>query len=459
MIDFEGLTEAVSRARLERVSGRVVEVVGTLAEAEIPGAVVGGLCKIGEDTLCEVVGFRDRRALLMPLESLTGVSYGSKVSTVEGSIKISVGEELVGRILDGLGRPMDGGDNFRNVEQRRVEGRALDPLARTLIDEPLETGLRVLDGLLTIGKGQRIAVMSGSGVGKSTLMGMLARNVRADVNVICLVGERGREVREFIERDLGPEGLARSVLVVVTSDRSPVLQVKGAFVAASIAEHFRDQGKDVLMMMDSLTRFAMAQRQIGLAAGEPPTTKGYTPSVFGLLPKLLERVGPGTNGGSITGIFTVLVEGDDIHDPIGDAVRGIVDGHVVLSRKLASHGHYPAVDVLESLSRVMVTITDEQHKRYASKMRDLLATWTENEELIRLGAYRKGSSPEVDEAIARQGELEKFLKQGMRESSPFAETLRRMAQFEKPKELPQTPETSPAVGKALGIRAGAFYKG
>ena len=459
MIDFDGLTEAVSRARLERVSGRVVEVVGTLAEAEIPGAVVGGLCKIGEETLCEVVGFRDRRALLMPLESLTGVSYGSKVSTVEGSIKISVGEELVGRILDGLGRPMDGGDNFRNVEQRRVEGRALDPLARTLIEEPLETGLRVLDGLLTIGKGQRIAVMSGSGVGKSTLMGMLARNVRADINVICLVGERGREVREFIERDLGPEGLARSVLVVVTSDRSPVLQVKGAFVAASIAEHFRDQGKDVLMMMDSLTRFAMAQRQIGLAAGEPPTTKGYTPSVFGLLPKLLERVGPGTNGGSITGIFTVLVEGDDIHDPIGDAVRGIVDGHVVLSRKLASHGHYPAVDVLESLSRVMVTITDEEHKRHAGKMRDLLATWAENEELIRLGAYRKGSSAEVDEAIERHGELEKFLKQGMRENSPFAETLRRMAQFQKPKEMSQSPENTPAVGKALGIRAGAFYKG
>jgi flagellum-specific ATP synthase len=397
----------------------------------------------------------------MPLESLTGVSFGSRVSTVEGSIKIHVGDELVGRILDGLGRPMDDGPSLRNMEQRRVEGKALDPLARTLIEEPLETGVRVLDGMLTVGKGQRIAVMSGSGVGKSTLMGMLARNVQADINVICLVGERGREVREFIERDLGPEGLARSVLVVVTSDRSPVLQVKGAFVAAAIAEHFRDQGKDVLMMMDSLTRFAMAQRQIGLAAGEPPTTKGYTPSVFGLLPKLLERVGPGTNGGSITGIFTVLVEGDDIHDPIGDAVRGIVDGHVVLSRKLASHGHYPAVDVLQSLSRVMVSITKPEHQANASKMRALLATWAENEELIRLGAYRKGSSPEVDEAIDKHEALTDFLKQGTGEVAGFVETLERMGQFRR--EIQTQPiqgsEPAPALGKKLGVRAGGFYSG
>lgn len=460
MIDFEGLKSAVNQARLETVSGRIVEVVGTLAEAEIPGAVVGGLCKIGEDTLCEVVGFRDRRALLMPLDSLTGVSFGAKVSTVEGSIKIQVGDELVGRIVDGLGRPMDGGPKLRNMEQRRVEGKVLDPLSRTLIEEPLETGVRVLDGLITIGKGQRIAVMSGSGVGKSTLMGMLARNVRADVNVICLVGERGREVREFIERDLGPEGLARSILVVVTSDQSPVLQVKGAFVAASIAEHFRDKGQDVLLMMDSLTRFAMAQRQIGLAAGEPPTTKGYTPSVFGLLPKLLERVGPGINGGSITGIFTVLVEGDDIHDPIGDAVRGIVDGHIVLSRKLASHGHYPAVDVLESLSRVMVSVTDDSHQQSARKVRDLLATWSENEELIRLGAYRKGSSPEVDEAIAKHPHLDSFLRQGVGEATGFIETIERLAQFEQAvKPPPEAPQAAPAIGQKLGIRAGAFYRG
>jgi len=372
-----------------------------------------------------------------------------------------VGEELVGRILDGLGQPMDGGSSLRGLDQRRVEGKALDPLARTLIDQPLETGIRVLDGLLTIGKGQRIAVMSGSGVGKSTLMGMLARNVKADINVICLVGERGREVREFIEKDLGPEGLARSIMVVVTSDRSPVLQVKGAFVAAAIAEHFRDEGKDVLMMMDSLTRFAMAQRQIGLAAGEPPTTKGYTPSVFGLLPKLLERVGPGTNGGSITGIFTVLVEGDDIHDPIGDAVRGIVDGHVVLSRKMASHGHYPAVDVLASLSRVMVSITNPSHQNHASKVRDLLATWDENEELIRLGAYRKGSSADVDEAIEKHPSLESFLKQGTTEASGFMETLEKLAQFSKAvgPGPSRSSEPAPAIGKKLGVRAGGFYSG
>ena len=431
-IDFDGLKTVVDSARLERVCGRVVEVVGTLAEAELPGAVIGGLCMIGESTLCEVVGFREKRALLMPLDSLQGVSYGSPVSTVEGSIRVTVGSELIGRILDGLGRPMDGGAAIRTNEHRRVERMADDPLKRSIISEPLETGIRVLDGMLTIGKGQRIAIMAGSGVGKSTIMGMLARHVRADVNVICLVGERGREVREFIERDLGPEGLARSVMIVITSDRSPVLQVKGAFVATSIAEYFRDQGKDVLLMMDSLTRFAMAQRQIGLSSGEPPTTKGYTPSVFSLLPKLLERAGPGTNGGSITGIYTVLVEGDDMNDPIGDAVRGIVDGHIVLSRKLASHGHYPAVDVLESLSRVMVNVTDEEHQAHALKIRQLMAVWSENEELIRLGAYRKGSAVEVDESIHKRNGLESFLCQGVKESTKFDETVALMGQFSSP---------------------------
>ena len=431
-IDLGGLKQALDGARLERVRGRVVEVVGTLAEAELPGAVIGGLCMIGESCLCEVVGFRERRALLMPLDSLQGVAFGSPVISVEGSIRVTVGEELVGRVLDGLGRPMDGGPSIRSGEQRRVEREAEDPLKRSVIGEPLETGIRVFDGMITVGKGQRIAIMAGSGVGKSTIMGMLARHVRAEVNVICLVGERGREVREFLERDLGPEGLARTVMVVITSDKSPVLQVKGAFVATAIAEFFRDQGKDVLLMMDSLTRFAMAQRQIGLSAGEPPTTKGYTPSVFSLLPKLLERAGPGSRGGSITGIYTVLVEGDDMNDPIGDAVRGIVDGHVVLSRKLASHGHYPAVDVLESLSRVMVNVTEPEHQEHARKIRHLMAIWAENEELIRLGAYKTGSSVEVDEAIAKHTQIREFLCQGVTESSAFEETVEAMKQFSSP---------------------------
>jgi flagellum-specific ATP synthase len=291
-------------------------------------------------------------------------------------------------------------------------------------------------------------------VGKSTLMGMLARHVESDVNVICLVGERGREVREFIERDLGPEGLARSVLIVVTSDKSPVLQVKGAFVAAAVAEHFRDQGKDVLLMMDSLTRFAMAQRQIGLAAGEPPTTKGYTPSVFSLLPKLLERAGAGENGGSITGIYTVLVEGDDIHDPVGDAVRGIVDGHIVLSRRLAVHGHYPAVDVLQSLSRVMVNITSEAHQEAAMHVRGVMATWEENEELIRLGAYRKGSSKEVDEAIEKRPLLDILLQQGVDEATPLEETVLAMANIAGMNLAPETEATQEPVDAPMSMELG-----
>jgi flagellum-specific ATP synthase len=454
MIDLSGFRHALESAALERVRGRVVEVVGTLAEAELPGAVVGGLCCIGEDILCEVVGFKEHRALLMPLDSMDGIAYGAPVTTMEGAIRIGVGDELIGRVIDGLGRPMDGGPPLRLNEQRRVHSQPPDPLARQMISEPLQTGVRVLDGLLTLGKGQRIGVMAGSGVGKSTLMGMLARHVESDVNVICLVGERGREVREFIERDLGPEGLARSVLIVVTSDKSPVLQVKGAFVAAAVAEHFRDQGKDVLLMMDSLTRFAMAQRQIGLAAGEPPTTKGYTPSVFSLLPKLLERAGAGENGGSITGIYTVLVEGDDIHDPVGDAVRGIVDGHIVLSRRLAVHGHYPAVDVLQSLSRVMVNITSDVHQEAAKHVRGVMATWEENEELIRLGAYRKGSSEEVDESIEKRPLLDILLQQGVDETTPMGDTIQAMANIAGMNLLPVPEATEEPVDDPMSMKLG-----
>ena len=428
-LDLSGLFRSIGDARVARCTGRVVEVVGTLVEAELPGAAVGGLCVIEDNLLCQVVGFKERRALLMPFEAVRGVSFGSPVRLEQGSVRIGVGASLVGRVLDALGNPIDGGPQPRTSQYRPVDAEPPAAMRRQLISEPLTTGVRVLDGLITLGKGQRIGLMAGSGVGKSTLMGMIARGVTADVNVICLVGERGREVREFVERDLGPEGLSRSVVIVATSDRSPVLQVKAAATACTIAETFRDEGKDVVLMMDSVTRFAMAQRQIGLAAGEPPTTKGYTPSVFGALPGLLERAGPGEEGqGSITGIYTVLVEGDDIHDPIGDAVRGIVDGHVVLSRKLASHGHWPAVDVLGSLSRVMRTVVTPEHMGVADRVRDLMATWAENEELVRLGAYRKGTSPTVDEAIVRQPKLDAVLQQGIHDPHTLEATVKALAE-------------------------------
>lgn len=420
------LRSALARAPVQQVSGRVLQAVGTVIEAELPGVAVGSAVQVAGG-LAEVIGFREGRALIMPMQRLEQVGFGARVRSLEGPLQLGLGPELVGRVIDGLGNPADGGPPVRTTSHRSVHAEPPDPMTRSVIHEPLATGVRVLDGLLTIGRGQRIGIMAGSGVGKSTLMGMLAKSTRADVNVICLLGERGREVREFIERDLGEEGRARSVVVVVTGDKSPVLQVQGAFAAMTVAEYFRDQGQDVLLMMDSVTRFAMAQRQIGLAAGEPPTRGGYTPSVFALLPRLLERAGPGAEGqGSITAICTVLVEGDDVHDPIGDAVRGIVDGHVVLSRTLASHGHYPAVDVLGSVSRVMPAVTTPRHQQLAQGIRDLLARWAENEELVRLGAYRKGSSAAVDEAMAKKPYLDTLLRQGVDDTMDLERTLEAM---------------------------------
>lgn len=411
-LDLDGLATAMREASVQRATGRLMQAVGPLLEAEVPGATLGSVWEVEPGVVCEVVGFRERRALLMPLDKTDGVAYGAKVTHVTDAVTVGVGPELLGRVIDGLGRPIDGLPAPMLAAKRKVSGEAPPPMRRGLITDPLPTGVRVLDGLVTLGIGQRISIMAGSGVGKSTLLGMIARNVRVDVNVICLVGERGREVREFLETNLGPKGLARSVLVIATAEQSPALQVKAPFLATTIAEAFRDAGQNVLLMVDSLTRLALAQRQIGLAAGEPPTTRGFTPSVFAQLPRLLERAGPGQSGTSITGVYTVLVEGDDTNDPIGDAVRGIVDGHVVLSRKLASHNHFPAVDVLASLSRLMDRIVTPEHRKIAARCRDLLATWDENEELIRLGAYRKGSSPAVDEAIERMPQVLAFLKQG-----------------------------------------------
>lgn len=424
-LNLEDLAGAISRANLVRQEGRIIQAIGTVLEADLPGVRQGALVEV-EGTAAEIIGFRENRALLMALGPLRGVGLGRPVKVRSAAVQVRVGPGLVGRILGPLGEPIDG----RSLEEcpftRHLDANAPHALRRTRILEPLETGMRAMDGLLSLGLGQRVCILAGSGIGKSTFLGMLARHTKSDVCVVALVGERGREVREFLERDLGPEGLARAVLVIATSDASPILQVKAVHSAMAIAEHFRDQGRRVLMLVDSLTRLAMAQRQIGLAAGEPPTTRGYTPSVFALLPRLLERAGPGAGTGSITGVFTVLVEADDVQDPIGDAVRGILDGHVVLSRKLASHGHYPAIDILGSLSRTMPATTPPDQQKAATRIRDLLATWAENEELIRLGVYKTGTDPAVDAAVAMKGEIDSFLRQDVADATPLEETRRRM---------------------------------
>jgi flagellum-specific ATP synthase len=422
-LQLEKLGTQIRNAPRVRHLGRVMQVVGTLIEAELPGVSVGAIAEIG-NTRAEVVGFRENRALLMPLGSLQGTTHGDLVRVRKDALTIPVGEGLLGRVIDPLGIPLDGRPLEDCPIQRPLMAAPPRAMSRTRIQRPLPTGIRAIDGILTLGEGQRVAIMAGSGVGKSTLLGMVARNSQADVNVVCLVGERGREVREFLERDLGSEGLARSVVIVATSDRAPVILVKALQAALSVAEHFRDEGKRVLFMADSITRLAMAQRQIGLAAGEPPATRGYTPSVFTLLPRLLERAGPGAGKGSITAVVTVLVEGDDMEDPVADMVRGIVDGHIVLSRKLASHGHYPAIDLLQSVSRTMNMTVPPEHVEAANVIRDLVATWRENEELIRLGAYRRGSDPKVDLAVAAEPRIAAFLQQGVDESTDYDTLVR-----------------------------------
>ncbi|HET7522136.1 MAG TPA: flagellar protein export ATPase FliI [Bacillales bacterium] len=395
--------------------GKVTRVVGLTVESKGPTASVGDVClihigKTKRTIQAEVVGFLDEKVLLMPFHSVQDISPGSFVETTGKPLEIKVGSELIGKILDADGNAFDGFPLPKGLATHSVENQPPNPLERPRIREPIGIGVRSIDSLLSVGKGQRVGIFAGSGVGKSTLLGMIARNTNADLNVIALVGERGREVREFIERDLGEEGLKRSIVVVATSDRPALMRIKGAMVATAIAEYFRDRGQDVLLMMDSVTRVAMAQREIGLAVGEPPTTKGYTPSVFALLPRLLERSGTNRNG-SITAFYTVLVDGDDFDEPIADAVRGILDGHFVLNRKLAHKGQYPAVDILQSVSRVMNDIVSEGHRMAAERFRELLSTYKESEDLIHIGAYKKGNSSEVDEAIARYPAIQSFLKQ------------------------------------------------
>lgn len=424
-IDFQSLKKKLQNTELYHEEGIVKKVIGLTIEVEGIRAFVGEVCTIynekGKSITCEAVGFKDGNVILMPLGELTGIAPGCRV-VVEGvPLSVNCSEDLYGKILDGLGKPLNK-DELKLGMSYKLDNSPPDPLKRRRIKEILPTGIRAIDGFLTCGEGQRVGIFAGSGVGKSTTLGMIAKYAEADVNVIALIGERGREVLDFIERDLGEEGLKRSVIVCATSDQPALVRLKGAFTATAIAEYFRDQGKKVILMMDSVTRFAMAQREVGLAIGEPPATKGYTPSVFAMLPRLMERSGM-SDKGSITAFYTVLVDGDDFNEPIADAVRGILDGHIVLSRALAAQNHYPAIDILNSISRLMPEIAEEEHKNYASIARDLLATYKDSEDLINIGAYIKGSNKKVDMAINYHDSIINFLKQGITEHMDFNEAL------------------------------------
>lgn len=417
-----------------RVWGKVNKVVGLVVEGYCPGVSVGSICELtplngDKPVTAEVVGFRQDLALLMPLGELRGLGPGSLIRVLRENATLPVGEALLGRVVDALGSPIDGGGLPDLEHEASLYSLPPGPMERASIDTPLDLGVRAINGLLTCGVGQRMGIMAGSGVGKSVLLGMMAKDASSDVNVIALIGERGREVREFIERDLGLEGLARSIVVTVTSDQSPLLRVRGAFVATALAEHFCGQGARVLLMMDSVTRFAMALREVGLAIGEPPATKGYTPTVFAALPKLLERAGNFADKGSITALYTVLVEGDDMNEPVADAVRSILDGHIVLSRDLAAKNHYPSIDVLHSTSRVMRDIVSAQHMEAAGKIRQILATYREAEDLINIGAYNRGSNSRIDHSIDHIDAVNSFLQQGMGERVSMEQTFKQMQEL------------------------------
>ena len=409
--------------------GKVSKVVGLTIESIGPEARLNDLCEISTSDgdrkiMAEVVGFRDNLLLLMPFENMTGVGVGCVVQNTGKPLSISVGDDLLGHTVDGLGRPTDlrEDESLDLKASYPVEAEPPDPMERVIIKEPLSLGVKAVDGLITVGKGQRIGIFAGSGVGKSTLMGMFARNTRADINVIALIGERGREVREFVENDMGEEGMRHSIVVVATSDKPALIRNKAAKTATAIAEYFRDQGKDVLLMMDSLTRFSMAQREIGLASGEPPVTRGYPPSVYSEMPKLLERAG-NSQSGSITGLYTVLVDGDDFNEPISDTARSILDGHIMLNRRLAQLNHYPAIDVLQSISRVMSAVADSNHKKAAGKLKNVMATYQEAEDLINIGAYKRGSNKNIDFAISKIDEVNKFLRQGTDEKFQYEDIV------------------------------------
>ena len=434
MMDIDVLTKVIEETDTYKRYGKVVRIVGLMIESVGPAANIGEVCLIHHEVknekpiLCEVVGFNNEKVILMPYTEVNEIGPGYLVEATGKPLMIKVGRSLIGSTVDALGKPLDKSHLPKGLKYYATEQAPPNPLLRPPIREPIQVGVRAIDSLLTVGKGQRIGIFAGSGVGKSTLLGMIARNSEADINVIALIGERGREVREFIEKDLGEEGLKKSIIVVATSDQPALMRIKGAYTATAISEYFRNLGYNVNLMMDSVTRVAMAQREIGLAVGEPPTTKGYTPSVFAILPKLLERTGTNDKG-TITAFYTVLVDGDDMNEPIADAVRGILDGHFVLDRRLAEMGQYPAINVLKSVSRVMNQIVDEEHLEAAQKLRTLLATYEENAELIQIGAYKHGTNAEIDKAITYYPHILNYLKQGILETEQFDETIEKMKQL------------------------------
>ncbi|HUU27102.1 MAG TPA: flagellar protein export ATPase FliI [archaeon] len=412
------------------LNGKVNRVVGLIIESIGPAVSLGQICRIrsrdgSREDKAEVVGFKENKVILMPLGAMEGIAPGCEVIADKSMFSVNVGPSLLGRVIDGLGSPLDGKEPLDLPDRVSVYRQPPNPMHRSRINKPIPTGIRAIDGFLTCGKGQRVGIFSASGVGKSVMLGMIARNTEADVNVIALIGERGREVRDFIERDLGEEGLKRSVVVAATSDQPALVRLKGAFVATAIAEYFRDQGMDVMLLMDSVTRMAMAQREIGLAVGEPPTTKGYTPSVFAMLPRLMERAGK-LERGSITGLYAVLVDGDDLDEPISDAMRSILDGHIVLSRKLASLNHYPAIDVLNSVSRVMIDVVAPEHRKEVQEVLESMAVYRESEDLINIGAYHPGSNPNIDKAIRVINPINEFLRQDINERTSYEQTLERL---------------------------------
>ncbi|MBP0726239.1 flagellar protein export ATPase FliI [Bacillus sp. RG28] len=416
--------------------GKVLRVIGLMIESKGPKASIGDLCFIYLDraqtkkVYAEVVGFRDENVLLMPFTNLNDISPGSMVETTGKPLQVKVGTSLIGQVLNSIGEPLNGSELPKGLSSVPTDAEPPNPMQRPTIKDKVEVGVKVIDSMLSVGTGQRMGIFAGSGVGKSTLMGMIARNTNADINIIALIGERGREVREFIEKDLGPEGLKRSIVVVATSDQPALMRLKGALTASAIAEYFRDRGMNVMFMMDSVTRVAMAQREIGLAIGEPPTTKGYTPSVFALLPKLLERTGTSEDG-TISAFYTVLVDGDDMNEPIADTVRGILDGHIVLDRELANKGQFPAINVLKSVSRVMSSIVESEHITLAEKVRTLLSTYLNSEDLINIGAYKRGSNPQIDEAIYFYPKIIEFFKQAVHEKFTTEETVQLLSTIVK----------------------------
>ncbi|MDZ4164862.1 MAG: flagellar protein export ATPase FliI [Smithellaceae bacterium] len=423
-IDFAKYHRFLAAANPVRMNGTVSEIIGLVVAGNGPLSSIGDICSIyptgSRDPLAaEVVGFKNGQVLMMPLESIQGLGPGCKIQAIGKKASVKVGRGMLGRVIDGLGKPLDNLGPIPFEETYPLYAEPINPLARQRISEPIDLGIRAINGLLSCGRGQRMGIFSGSGVGKSVLLGMIARNSEADVNVIGLIGERGREVREFLEKNLGPEGMKRSVVVVAASDKHPLIRMRAAYVATAVSEYFRDQGKNVLLMVDSLTRFAMAQREIGLSVGEPPTTKGYTPSVFSVLPRLLERAGSLEGKGSVTGLYSVLVEGDDFNEPVSDAARSILDGHITLSRELANKNHYPSIDILQSNSRVMIDIVDEEHKNRANELVNILATYQKAEDMINIGAYVAGSSQEIDRAIALIDPVNSYLRQDIGEKIGF----------------------------------------